>query len=500
MSRGLVTAPLRERVWVPSQRPLPALERPPLPPPPPPDSGPGVGTVVVDRVGDDALEEWSVSPEWPRAQLDQLLPAAPRPLELSLMAGGLQSEAECRAVLRADHVGLRAVVRPEPVDAFAFTERDLTGQECDAVLDRALSGAGGARNRVVKDGTCQFVAVVAQLCDCSATSLRATTIASMEQAGVSIDAVDAVGGGVSTAAYLERMREPGEWGDALTLAAVCRVADMTAWILSASSSGLLALYKLGHGVHPVFLTYRQDHYDWFTVLESLRRAVLEGRVRPGVGGLLVREASPSSPPPPTSPPLSLPPLATPPLPPPLRAAPPPPAARSISTASPAQVAQAPGAELVGLRRRLVVGSGVERCCVAWRREVGTAMSRSRLCLALVRARLEPVVERPVRGRMPRRFEPSVLTLAEREGLLRVSRECDVFLFGEGPHGVRPSHIVLGLDVCVVGLPDPVALGFALFAGHCRVQRSRACHARQAACAVFVRPPFSPGMGLLRSQG
>ena len=474
VSRGLVTAPLRERVWVPSQRPLPALERPPLPPPPPPDSGPGVGTVVVDRMGDDASEERSVSPEWPRAQLDQLPPAAPRPLELSLMAGGLQSEEECRAVLGADHVGLRAVVRPEPVDAFAFPERDLTRQECDAVLDRALAGAGGVRNRVAKDGACQFVAVAAQLRDCSATSLRAAAVASMEQAGVSIDAVDAAGGGVSTAAYLERMREPGEWSDALTLAAVCRVADVTAWILSASSSGTLALFKLGHGVHPVFLTHRQDHYDWFTVPESLRRAVLEGRVRPGVGGLLVREASPSSPPAPHF---------SPPLPAAFGDAPSSPAAscgpsspcaaRGISTASPAQVAQAPGAEF-GLRRRLVVGSGVERCCAAWRREVGAAMSRSRLCLALARARLEPVAERPVRGRMPRRFEPRGLTFAEREGLLRVSRECDVFLFGEGPHGVRPSHIVLGLDACVVGLPDPVAPGFALFAGHCRVQRSIPC--------------------------
>ena len=195
VSRGLVTAPLRERVWVPSQRPLPALERPPLPPPPPPDSGPGVGTVVVDRMGDDASEERSVSPEWPRAQLDQLPLAAPRPLELSLMAGGLRSEEECRAVLRADHVGLRAVVRPEPVDAFAFPERDLTRQECDAVLDRALAGAGGVRNRVAKDGACQFVAVAAQLRDCSATSLRAAAVASMEQAGVSIDAVDAAGPG-----------------------------------------------------------------------------------------------------------------------------------------------------------------------------------------------------------------------------------------------------------------------------------------------------------------
>ena len=130
------------------------------------------------------------------------------------------------------------------------------------------------------------------------------------------------------------------------------------------------------------------------------------------------------------------------------------------------------------------------------------MSRSRLCLALARARLEPVAERPVRGRMPRRFEPSVLTLAEREGLLRVSRECDVFLFGEGPHGVRPSHIVLGLDACVVGLPDPVAPGFALFAGHCRVQRSIPCLPCPSGGLRGVRefPPFSPGMGLLRSQG
>ena len=294
-----------------------------------------------------------MSPEWPRAQLDQLPPAAPRPLELSLMAGGLQSEEECRAVLGADRVGLRAVVRPVPVDAFAFPERDLTRQECDAVLDRALAGAGGVRNRVAKDGACQFVAVAAQLRDCSATSLRAAAVASMEQAGVSIDAVDAAGGGVSAAAYLERMREPGEWGDALTLAAVCRVADVTAWILSASSCGTLALFKLGHGAHPVFLTHRQDHYDWFTVPESLRRAVLEGRVRPGVGGLLVREASPSSPPAhhfspplpaafgdaPSSPAASSGPSS-------------PCAARGISTASPAQVAQAPGAEF-GLRRRLV---------------------------------------------------------------------------------------------------------------------------------------------------
>ena len=65
-----------------------------------------------------------------------------------------------------------------------------------------------------------------------------------------------------------------------------------------------------------------------------------------------------------------------------------------------------------------------------------AMLRLRLCLVLVRAQLEPVVERPVCGWMPQCFEPSVLTLAEREGLLRVSHECDVFLFGEGLHGVR----------------------------------------------------------------
>ena len=145
-------------------------------------------------------------------------------------------------------------------------------------LDAALRQIAGQRVNVRPDSDCQFAAVAAQLKDCFASDFRQAVASDMEHSPPLPAELEAVACKDSPKTYVTKMKKKGCFGDYLTLARMCRLGGLSAWVLSVSEAGVLSLLRVGHGRFSVFLTYRPEHYDWFIVPEWIAGMLSEGKL------------------------------------------------------------------------------------------------------------------------------------------------------------------------------------------------------------------------------